>query len=265
MSPQIGVQLYSVREQLAQDFFGTMKQIAAMGFTGVETAFFGDNITPKEAKTLFDDLGLTVIAAHCPMPLGEAQKTTLSLLADLECSQAIWHGWPEDYRYLSLDGIRDLAALYTEANAVCRTHGLTFGLHNHWWEFQQVEGKPAFEHLRPLLLPEIFFELDTYWIQTASINPTEIIAELGSRAPLLHLKDGTATHDGIMVPIGSGSMDTPAIVRAAERHSTEWLIVELDAVEGDMLAALEQSYRYLATLTGYFQCPENPVVPSSVD
>jgi len=246
MPPQIGVQLYSVREQLAQDFVGTMKRIAEIGFAGVETAFFDETVKPKEAKRLFDDLGLTVIAAHCPMPLGEQQEFTLSLLDDLQCQRAIWHGWAEDARYQTLAGIHELAALYNEANSVCRANGLTFGLHNHWWEFEQTEGVLRSDSLRPLLDSTIFFELDTYWIRTAGQNPAQVIIELGSRAPLLHLKDGQATQEGVMVPIGTGSMDTPAIVRAAQ-NTAEWLIVELDAVEGDIFDALTQSYRYLTS------------------
>lgn len=245
MPLQIGVQLYSVREQLAQDFVGTMKRVAEIGFAGVETAFFNENIKPKEAKQLFDDLGLKVIAAHCPLPLGEQLEPTIALLDELDCYKAIWHGWPEDSRYQTLDGIRELAAQYEEASFNCHLYGsFTFGLHNHWWEFEQTEGEMRFDFLRSLLYPEIFFELDTYWIQTAGLNPAQVIKKMGARAPLLHLKDGPATKDGVMVPIGTGKMDTISIINAAQEKA-KWLIVELDAVEGDIFEALEQSYRFL--------------------
>ena len=71
------------------------------------------------------------------------------------------------------------------------------------------------------------------------------LLDFGARAPLLHLKDGPATTTDNMVPIGSGSIDTAAIVRAAQ-PSAEWLIVELDNVSGDIFDALSQSYRFLA-------------------
>jgi sugar phosphate isomerase/epimerase len=245
MSPQIGVQLYSVRDALAQDFYGTMKRIAEIGFAGVETAFFSDNITPREAKRAFEALGLTVIAAHCPLPVGETQAFTLSLLDGLDCQRAVWHGWPEDERYRTEEGLHTLAAQYNEANGICRANGRTLGLHNHWWEFQTVGDSTAFAQLRPLLEPDIFFELDTYWIQTAGHDPAEVVRDYGVRAPLLHLKDGPATISDDMVPIGSGSIDTPAIVRAAQ-SSAEWLIVELDTVSGEIFDALSQSYRFLA-------------------
>lgn len=249
MAPRIGVQLYSVRDALAEDFPGTMRRIADIGFTGVETAFFGDNTTAKEARSLFDEMGLSVIAAHCPLPEEETEQIALTLLNDLQCPRGVWHGWPEEERYRTLEGIQSLAAQYNRENAVCRAHGITLGLHNHWWEFQTVGDRTAMAHLLPLIDGDIILELDTYWLKTAGQDPAQIIAEVGTRAPLIHLKDGPATVEALMEPIGTGSMDTLSIVHAA-RSTAEWLIVELDNVEGDIFDALSQSYQYLAKVNG---------------
>lgn len=245
MKPRIGLQLYSLRDQFAEDFYGTLRRVADMGYKGVETASFSANITPRQAKQRFEELGLTVVAAHCPLPLGETQEFALSLLNDLKCDTAIWHGWPQDERYQTVEGVRELADAYNAAHAVCAEQGLRLGLHNHWWEFADVEGRTPHARLRELLHPEIFFELDTYWIQTAGRNPAEVVAEAGSRANLLHIKDGPATQNDAMVAVGAGTLDIPAIVRASQNRA-EWLIVEMDSCATDIWQALAESYRYLA-------------------
>jgi sugar phosphate isomerase/epimerase len=247
MRPQIGLQLYTLRDQLAENFTDTIRRVADIGFEGVETAFFGENITAKEAKQSFDALGLTVLSAHCSLPFGETEKEALTLLTDLQCRRAVWHGWPQDARYATQAGIAELAELYNNAASVAQREGLLLGLHNHWWEFEAVEGKAPFETLLPLLDPEIFFELDTYWLQTAGQNPAAIVSKMGARAPLLHIKDGPATQNDPMVAVGSGTLNVPAILEASAPHA-EWLIVEMDACAGDIWEALEESYRYLKAL-----------------
>jgi len=86
--------------------------------------------------------------------------------------------------------------------------------------------------------------LDTYWAKVAGVNPADVIAELGGRAPLLHIKDGPGRAEDAMEPIGDGIMDVPGIVEAGG-STTEWLIVELDRCDIDMMTALEKSYSYM--------------------
>jgi sugar phosphate isomerase/epimerase len=94
-----------------------------------------------------------------------------------------------------------------------------------------------------LLDPSVMFEIDTYWVKTAGLDPAEIIRKLGNRVNLLHLKDGPAAIEPPQVALGEGVMDIPAAVNAAE--SAEWLIVELDHCATDMLEAVDKSYQYL--------------------
>lgn len=244
MTPPIAIQLYTVRDLLPQDLAGTLEKIAAMGYAGVETAFFTDQVTPAQVARLCRELDLTIVAAHCEIPLGEQKKGMLDLIDTLNCPRITWHGWPRDEGYSSVEGIKRLAERYNEANAVARAHGLQFGLHNHWWEFEPAEGHYPYQLLLEYLEPGIFFELDTYWVKTAGLDPVKVLAELGDRVPLLHIKDGPARQEDPMVAVGEGVMDVKAIAQAAG-EVTEWMIVELDACATDMLTAVEQSYRYL--------------------
>jgi sugar phosphate isomerase/epimerase len=244
MTPAIALQLYTVRELLAQDFTGVVEKVAAMGYAGVETAFFSDNISIAEAGRLFKSLGLSVPSAHCEVPLGDEQARALEMMAALDCRRMIWHGWPQHEDYGSIDGIKRLAERYNQANAVARANGMSFGLHNHWWEFEPVEGRYPYQVLIEELEPTVFFEIDTYWVKTAGVDPVKVVAELGPRAPLLHIKDGPAQKEAPMTAAGEGVMDFEAIAGAAN-GATEWMVVELDRCATNMLEAVEKSYRYL--------------------
>jgi sugar phosphate isomerase/epimerase len=242
MTAPAAIQLYTLRDELARDFSGTVEQVAALGYLGVETAGF-PGTTPEAAARLFNDLGLAVAGAHVPLPLGPARQEALDALAALGCSRAVCAYMPPE-QFKTVDSLRRVCDSLNEAHAVIAENGLTLGYHNHWWEFQEVEGQLAHDWMREFLHPDIFFEIDTYWVKTAGRDPAASVRDLGGRAPLLHLKDGPAVQGRPMLPLGAGVMDIPAIV-AAGAGSTEWLIVELDASEMDMLAAVKESYRYL--------------------
>lgn len=245
MPAPIALQLYTVRDALAQDFEGVIRQIADMGYDGVETAGFRGT-TPQAAARLFQELGLTVSSAHAPLPLGERQGEVLETMAALGCQRLVCaYLSPDEYR--SLDQIKRNCDMLNEANAVAVANGLSFGLHNHWWEFEPVEGQYPYHLWLEHLDPAVFFEIDTYWVKTAGLDPAAVVAEFGDRAPLLHIKDGPATKEEPMTAVGEGVMDFPAILRAAG-DNPEWLVVELDRCATDMLEAVAKSYHALRAL-----------------
>lgn len=250
---KIAVQLYSVRKELEKDMKGTLKRIADMGFEAVETAFWPKDISVKQAGQYLKEAGLPVCSAHIELPIGDQKTALLATAKELECKKMIWHGWPEDIRYGSLDGTRQLVAIYNEANRFAKANGLQFGIHNHWWEFRNKVGKRfVYEVLLDQLDKDIFFEIDTYWVKVAGHNPADIVRKFGKRAPLLHIKDGSAVwRDSLaddnpdpMVAVGKGTQNFPAIVKAANGN-TEWMIVEMDKTTTDVFEALQESYDYL--------------------
>jgi sugar phosphate isomerase/epimerase len=242
MTSPIALQLYTLREATARDFAGTLRQVADIGYAGVESAGFEGTTVPAAAK-LFKDLGLTVCAVHGPLPLGDSQKRALDLMDALGCRRLVIASQPRP-EFQSLDGIRRVCDTLNAANTVARAHGLSLGYHNHDFEFALVDGRQAHQRLRECLSPEVFFEVDTYWTQTAGVDPATTLKELGARAPLLHLKDGPAVRGQPMQALGEGVMDIPAVIQASAGHA-EWLIVELDECATDMLTAVKKSYQYL--------------------
>lgn len=246
MTSQIALQLYSVRDALAKDYPGVLRQVAAMGYTAVETAGF-PGTTPQAAARLLKELDLTVCSAHTPLPLGDQQQEVFDTLALMDCRRAVC-AWIPAERFTTVDSIRRVCDELNAASAACQAHEVTLYYHNHWWELTPVDGRPALMHMLDFLDPDVLLEIDTYWARTAGADPAALLRELGPRAPLLHIKDGPATTDAAMVAVGDGVMDLPAILAAS--GAADWLIVEMDRCDGDMLAALAQSYRHLAGLIG---------------
>ena len=161
----------------------------------------------------------------------------------MNCKRAICAYQPQE-AFRTLDELRRVCETLNEAHAALQANGYAFGYHNHWWEFEMLGDRPAHEAMRTYLHPEIFFEIDTYWVQTAGQDPVGVVRSLGLRAPLLHIKDGPARQGEPMVPVGQGVMNFPPVVAAGAGY-TEWLIVELDSTDMDVFAAVEQSYLYL--------------------
>jgi sugar phosphate isomerase/epimerase len=242
MKSPVAIQLYSLRERLANDFDGTVEQVAETGYLGVETAGF-PGTTAEAAGRLFDRLGLAVAGAHVPLPFGDHRDEVLETLAALNCRRAICPYLPPE-QFATVAEIRRSCEELNQARAVFAENGLQFGYHNHWWEFEPVEGRLAHDWMVDYLHPEVFFEIDTYWVQAAGADPAAVLRRLSERAPLLHLKDGPAVPNEPMVALGSGVMDIPAVV-AASAGVGQWLIVELDSCATDMLEAVKESYHFL--------------------
>ncbi len=252
---RLSVQLYTIRDEVAKDPAGALRRLTDIGFRQVETAFWPKGMSLDRAAGLLRDSGLGVSSAHIELPVGENRQAFLDTARAFGVRDMIWHGWPEDKRYGSLEGTRELVRIYTEANAFARDNGLRFGIHNHWWEFRNKPGgRYVYEILSESLDPDIFFEIDTYWVKVAGHDPAAIVSRLGKRVRFMHIKDGPARwseklaedNPDPMTPVGKGTQDFPAIIRSAGGHA-EWLVVEMDKVDMDVFEALRQSFDYMVS------------------
>lgn len=241
MSLPIGLQLYSIRETLGQNYEEGVRRVAEMGYAGVEAAGF-PGTTPDAAGKLFKELGLAVPAAHSQLPLGEHKNEVLDAMAAIGCPRLICPVIPQGLE--TVDQVKKACDHFNEANAVATEAGMTFGIHNHYWEFQMIGERTVFDMLYDYLAPTVFFEVDTYWVQVGGADPVGIVKKLGERAPILHIKDGPGNREEPMLAVGDGVMDIPSVVRAGG-DATKWLVVELDRVAADMMTAVERSYSYL--------------------
>ncbi len=238
----IALQLYTLREELQKDFKGTLEQVARIGFKGVETAgLYG--MKPKDFREQVENLGMTVSSSHIPWPSVDSIQETVDLMGELG-TDLVSSGFSST-AFSSLEVIQETANLVNTVHEKLADAGLTLTLHNHWWEFEEVGGDLAFRHVAGMC-PDVRFEIDTYWAANfGRVDPVAIVKEYAGRAPLLHIKDGTLVKDKLLLPVGSGELDVPGVLAAADSRVLQWVVVELDNFDGEMLFAVEESYKYL--------------------
>jgi sugar phosphate isomerase/epimerase len=238
----ISIQLYTVRE-LTKDgnHLSVLQRIADIGYKGVEGHGYG--MTPQEFRRTVEDMGMVVSSYFGPMPTPETVNEFIDTAKTLGVSHTVSGFWIPDFE--SQEAIERTAE---KVNAVLPTileSGLTFCLHNHWPEFERVDGRLAIEWLLERC-PGLNLELDIYWASAFGENKSEeMVAKFRDVAPLLHVKDGPLVKGEPMVAAGNGKVDIPAALAAANPDKLAWLIVELDEYAGDMMEAVEASYRYL--------------------
>lgn len=241
MPKPIALQLYTVRDAAAKDFEGTLRRVAEIGYVGVEGGL--DLFADAQRGQFIKDLGLQLPGIHCGLPFDEQKQQSMAHMAEQGCHYVTLSLSPNNFQ--SVDAIKAVAEKLNEADEVARKYGLTFCYHNHWWEYEnRFDGRTAHEVLRDYLAPTVNFELDVYWAQTGGGDPVAEVKALGSRAPLLHIKDGPAVAKQPMTAVGEGIVDIPGVIQASEAYA-KWLIVELDYCATDMLEAVEKSYAYL--------------------
>ena len=240
MTAKLALQLYSLRAELEPDYRGILEQVAAAGYQGVEPAGYpGSSL--QEAADMYRELGFTVCSAHTRIPVGDDEQRVIEEIQALGATRIVSGRGPDEYT--DEDKIQATCDLFNQAAANAAKHGLTFGIHNHWWEFEPLNGEPVYRHMLRHLDPAVFFEIDTYWVQTGGCDPAAVVRELGPRIPLLHIKDGPCRKGEPMVAVGEGVMDFDAVTQAAA--ATEWYIVELDACATDMMEAVVKSAQFL--------------------
>lgn len=240
------VQLYSVRDQLADDPLATLETLKAAGFAHVEPfglADWAERLSPALAAT-----GLTAPTTHASLLAAEDPSATFGIAAELGISVVIDPYWePEDFE--SADGVARVADRLNALVPIAERHGLGVGYHNHAFELRnRIDGVPALVALAARLDPEVALEVDTYWAAVGGVDPAALLRDLGERVRFVHLKDGPLTEDpAAQLPLGQGEIDAPAILAAAP-----WLelgVIEFDDYAGDTLVGVEESLRHLETLT----------------
>jgi sugar phosphate isomerase/epimerase len=229
---RVALMLYSVRQAAEADFESTLRQVAALGYDGVEL-FDLHGREPAEVGRWLGDLGLVAVGRHAG--LGEIEAR-LAELAD----EARLLGW----RRLSISwvdpaelGDATLARIEA-ASAAARSEGLELGYHNHDAEIEQ-----GFLDRLP---PGVFVELDTGWTWYAGADPVDYLG----RGPLVHIKDFRARGEHSFCPVGDGAVDFERIVPAAVSAGAEWLIVEQDEPVGGELEDAGRSLAAVITMLG---------------
>lgn len=240
------LQLYTLREQAADDFRSVLSLAAEIGFVGVEPAGL-HGLSPAQMLSALDELGLELSSTHGPLPEGPDAERIVAEHAGLRTPALICSLRPDDFA--SADAVHRTAERFAAGSQRAASSGVTLGYHNHWWEFaQQVDGRSSYETFLAELesmgvTPPL--EVDLYWVQVAGEDPAGVLGKLGERVRFVHVKDGPATKDAPMTALGEGVVDIPRVLAAGQ--DVRWHIVELDRCATDMVTAVRASYDYLVS------------------
>lgn len=242
----IALQLYTVRDSLEEDYLGTLRKVAEMGYAAVEL----DNPRHMSAAALRDvlaALGLRAVALHIGFDELERDPSgALTAARDLRCEYAVCPAIPDERRG-DTAAYRAVGAALTRAGAAARDHGLGFAYHNHAYEFERLDGRFIYDILMEAASADLVVaEFDVYWAQFAGVDPVATIRALGSRCRLIHMKDMAQDADRTYAEVGEGILDMEAIVAAGRDVGARWYIVEQD--ESTRRPSLEAAALSLANM-----------------
>lgn len=225
----IGLQLYSVRDVLGKDFEGTLKQVAEMGFEGVEFAgnFGKYGKDPEGLRKLLDSLKLQAAGTHTGANTlaGDALKKTVEFYKALGCKYLIV---PGDGRYTKPEPSKEYAEFMTKTAEALKAEGMFTGHHNHTQEFAKADGDKTYFDLFAERTPkEVVIQQDMGHTMAANVDPTAIVKKYPGRIKTTHIKNRPAKSTGKKPFVGEDNFDWKAYVTACyEVGGTEWFTLE---------------------------------------
>jgi sugar phosphate isomerase/epimerase len=255
---KVGVQLYTVREVMKDDFEGKLAKVAGIGYREVEFAGY-ENHTPREIRAMLDRHGLTGPSAHVPYKsLGDAWPGVLDA-AHVVGHQYLVNPYIDDDVRKGPDGWKRAAETFNRAGEASQKAGIQFAYHNHWFEFAPVDGKLPYDILLEQCDPKLVkMEMDLCWIEVGGQDPLKYFKKYPGRFPLVHVKDlskipkvddtgGQSFGDSLpeMTEVGSGIIDWKLIFKEGEKAGIKHYFVEHDHPK-DAFASIKTSYQYLS-------------------
>ncbi len=258
MAPQIGAQMYTIRDfcKTPADIAKSCKRLKEIGFGAVQASALGP-IEATELRKILDDTGLVCAATHRGL---EQMKDAAKILDEHEalgCELTAiggfgWNG----------PGRSEWEQFCKDYNAIAKPlaeRGLKIGYHNHSHEFSpfDLEANPSgiapsevpMQLLLDRLEAPVWFEIDTYWVQHGGADPAEWIEKCAGRLPAIHLKDMTIStkREHKMCEVGRGNINWARVRDAAKKAGVQWYLIERDAGDLDPFESLKISYEAVRT------------------
>ncbi len=262
---EVSLQLYSIRELLgtadkyAKNHVEVLKSLAAMGYTSVEAANYGDGkfygVPAKQFKADVEAAGLKVLSSHTTRGLSDAELKNHDFTAALAWWDACISAHKEaGMKYIvtpwssvpkTIADLQTLCDYHNEIGKKCKAAGILYGYHNHSHEFSKVEEKEVMlDYMISHTNPEyVFFEMDVYWAVMGQASPVQYFKKYPGRFTLLHIKDRCEVGQ-------SGMVGYDAIFKNAKIAGLKDIVVELEGTEGaPIMEGVRTSVNYLLEST----------------
>lgn len=252
--PVLGIQLYSIRDDMKKDPAGTLKQLSAMGYKYVEHAgynkrkFYGYNAT--DFKKMLGDLGLLMPSGHTVMgkqhwdatknDFTDEWKYTVEDAAILG-QQFVISPWLDESLRKNYDDFKAYMDVFNKSGELCKKSGMKFGYHNHDFEFsQQLNGQKIFDLILQNTDPSLVAQqLDIGNMYHAGGVALDIIKQYPGRFELMHVKDEIKTTKGEMgsnyesTVLGKGIIPVKEVIDLGKKSGgTRYFIIEQESYQG---------------------------------
>ena len=215
----VAIQLYSLRDVIGNDVPGTLKQIAEMGYEGVEFAGYYD-LSGEELRAILDENGLKCAGSHVGLPLleGDVLAETVATNKALGTDRLIIPG-------ADLDALDDTIRRMNEAYTAAKAVGMRVGYHNHMKEFETVDGVTKFERIFGETPDDFLVQVDIGWATAAGQDVPALLRKYSKRIETVHIKEFHP--DDKTAVVGEGTVQWPAMMEILETETVaQWYIVE---------------------------------------
>jgi sugar phosphate isomerase/epimerase len=246
----IGIQLYTLRNELTKDAKGTIRKVAELGYKEVENfgyangKFFG--MDAKTYATFLNDVGLSVPSGHYMLPqlTNGWEKAVEDAAAIGQKYMVLAFLFPHERK--TMDDYRKVAELLNKCGESCKKAGIRLCYHNHDFEFETLNGKQPFE----VLMQEtdknlVQAELDLYWAVKAGQKPADLFRQYPKRIGLWHVKDMDNSEKKDFTEVGNGVIDFSEIFSMHRTSGMKHFFVEQDMCPGSPFISIEKSISHI--------------------
>lgn len=251
--PNYGIQLWSVRDDMAKDPKGVLKQLASYGYKQIES-FEGDKgiywgMSNTEFKAYMDELGMNLIASHCDIKKDFEKKAAEAAAIGMKYLICPWMG-PQK----TMADWKKIADDFNRLGGICKQNGIGFAYHNHAYSFETLENQVPQDFLLENTDPALVsFEMDMYWVVTGQKDPAAYLQKYPNRFRLCHVKDRDKTvapaEEEASCDLGTGSIDYPKLLKTAKDNGMEYFIVEQERwVNSTPMKSAEVDAAYMGKL-----------------
>ena len=241
----LGIQLYTFRDEMAADAVGTLKKIAEIGIKKIETArsnkghYYG--LGPKEMKSVCEDLGMKLVSGH--VHLDEQWEKTMEEAKLSGQEYLVCSSMPSDGQTIS--NYKKVADDFNMAGEACKKLGLKFGYHNHEYEFASVDGQVLYDVLLEHTDPDlVHMELDLGWVVVAGKDPLDYFTRFEGRFPLWHLKDMNM-REKVSTEFGKGGLDIQLMLENQKKSGVKHIFIEQEEYASSPLESMKHNMNFL--------------------